>query len=74
MVQLLGGLIRISHEQLRDSGRDRSRCLQAALAGGAVLQMDQAAPADQIVYRYVSQCRKESDMGCSVHLPAGGNH
>ena len=36
--------------------------------------MDQAAPADQVVHRHVDQCRKEPDMGCLVHLPAGSDH
>lgn len=44
---------------------------QAVLASGTVLQMDQAATA---VHRHVGQCRKESDMGRPVHLPAGGDH
>ena len=35
--------------------------------------MDQTAPADQIVHRHISQCGKEPDMGCPVHIPSCGD-
>ncbi len=44
------------------------------MAGGTVFQMDQAAPADQIVHRHISKRGKEPDMGCLVHLSTGGDH
>ena len=46
-----GQAARLSHQQLRAAGADHHRAVPPTLADRAVLQVDQAAPADQGVLR-----------------------
>ena len=52
---------------------DHRANLQAALAGGAVLQMDQAAPADQSLLRHQRERREDSNLDRGVGVRAGGH-
>ena len=65
--------VEISHQQLRSPGADHRRDLPFALAGGAVLPMDQAAPADQEVLRCQRERREDSDLDRRLGLRAGGD-
>src|SRR3990172_1164418 len=49
-------------EQLRATGNRDREALQMSLAGGAVLQMDQAAPADQSVLWHQRERAEDSNM------------
>lgn len=64
---------RVSDQHLHDPGTDRGGHLQVALGNRVVLQVDQAAPADQVLLWNVGQCRQDPDLGGSVHLPACGH-
>ena len=66
--------IRISDKQLRSRCADYSKALQVPLADRVVLQVDQAAPANQSFLRHLAKRRQDSDMdrhqclsGCSHH-------
>ena len=50
---------------------DDRRALQVPLAGGIVLQMDQAVPADQGLLRHVCQCGQDTTLDRSLCLPVG---
>jgi hypothetical protein len=52
----------VSDEQLRAASRNHRRHLQAALAGGSVLQMDQAAPAHQGLLRHQREYRENPNL------------
>jgi hypothetical protein len=52
---------------------DHRANLQVSLAGGTVLQMDQAAPAHQSLLRDQRECGEDPDMDRGVGLCAGGN-
>jgi hypothetical protein len=54
-------------------GFDRLRPIQKPLAGGALFQMDQTAPADQAVLWHVGERREDADMDCRFGLCAGGD-
>ena len=53
------------------AGIDDLRPLQEPLAGGAVLQVDQAASADQAVLRHLGERREDADLDRRVGLRAG---
>ena len=63
----------ISDQQLYASGADHRAHLQVPLAGGAVLQMDQAAPADQGFLRNQRERGEDPNLDCGVDLCAGGD-
>jgi hypothetical protein len=63
----------VSDQQLYASGADHSRHLQATLAGGAILQMDQAASANQGLLRNQRECCEDPNLDCGVDLCAGGD-
>mgnify|MGYP001615617602 CR=1 FL=1 len=45
--------------------------LQVSLEGGIVLQVDQATPPHQGIFRHQRECRKDPDLDCRLHLRAG---
>src|ERR1700720_2124061 len=49
----------VPHQPVRVAGRDHLRALQKPLASRTVLQMDQAASADQAVLRDIRKCRED---------------
>jgi hypothetical protein len=64
----------VSDQYLRDPGKDRRGHLKDATADRAVLPMDQAAPAGQVVLWHIGQRRQNPDLGRSLHLLARGHH
>jgi Transposase DDE domain len=52
----------LSYQQLRPSSPDYRRALSLPLAGGVVLQMDQAASADQGVFWRFRKCRQDTSL------------
>ena len=56
------------------SGTDHRPDLQVALAGGTVLQMDQAASADQGILRHQRERGEDPDLDRGLGLRAGGHH
>jgi hypothetical protein len=65
--------LQISYQQLHASGDHYRTDLQIALASGAVLQVDQAAPSNQSVLRNQRECREDADLDRRVGLCAGGH-
>ena len=61
----------VPDQQLRAPGADHRRDLPFALAGGAVLQVDQAALADQEVLRRQRERREDPDLDRRLGLRAG---
>ena len=59
---------RFSHQQLHLTGSNHCRAVSVPLAGGVVLQMDQAAPADQGVLRHQRERGEDSSMDRYIHL------
>jgi len=55
------------------SGQDGRRYLSLALAGRAVLQVDQATLADQVVLRDISQCGQDPNLDRSKRLSPRGD-
>jgi hypothetical protein len=51
-----------------------AQILQITLASGIVFQMDQAAPADQSVFRHQRERGEDTDLDCRVGLCPGGDH
>ena len=64
----------LSDQQFYHSSTDGSRPLSLPLAGRTVLQVDQAAPENQIIFRNIRERGEESDMDCRLNLCAGGHH
>ena len=60
----------------RESLRDIEACLRAQLplAGGIVLQMDQAAPAHQEVLRHLSERCEIANLGGGIGIRSCGHH
>ena len=50
------------------SGRHHLRALQKPLAGGTLLQVDQAASSDQAVLRHVGERGEDADLDCRLGL------
>src|SRR6266849_1934804 len=63
----------LSYQQLYPAASDRCAPLSQSLAGGAVLQMDQAAPANQKVLRYFSERPENSNLDRHLDLRARGD-
>ena len=59
---------RTPHQQLLASGRHHLRALQKPLAGGTLLQVDQAASSDQAVLRHVGERGEDADLDCRLGL------
>ena len=60
-------------QQLHPASADHRPDLQATLAGGTVLQMDQTASADQSLLRYQRERGEDANLDRSVGLRAGGD-
>src|SRR6201984_2175499 len=52
----------VPHQPVRVAGRDHLRALQKPLASRTVLQVDQAASADQAVLRDIRKCREDPNL------------
>ena len=58
----------LHHQQLLASDRHHLRALQKPLAGGTLLQVDQAASSDQAVLRHVGERGEDADLDCRLGL------
>ena len=65
--------LKFSDQQLHAAGADHRPNLQTALAGGTVLQMDQAAPADQGLLRHQRERGEDPNLDRGVGVRAGGD-
>ena len=63
-----GKTLVLHHQQLLASGRHHLRALQKPLAGGTLLQVDQAASSDQAVLRHVGERGEDADLDCRLGL------
>ena len=61
-------------QQLHSLGSGHRRSLSLPVAGGTLLQMDQAAPAHQSVLWNNRQCRQNSSLDRHLSLRFGGHH
>ena len=66
--------IRVFNKQLRPTRLDHRPALQIALAGRAVLQMDQAAPVHQGFFRHFGERRQNTSMDCDLGLRTRGDY
>lgn len=64
----------LSDQQLHHSGAHRNGALPVPLAGGAVLQMDQATPAHQIVFRDLRECGQDAGLDRRLSLCPSRHH
>ena len=64
----------ISDKQLCATRRNNRRPLQKALAGGIVLQMDQAEPPYQAFLRDIGECGEDPNLDRGERLRPGGDH
>ena len=55
-------------------GIGNSDIIQMPMAGGTVLQMDQAALEDQSVFRHIRECRQDTNMDRCVDICDGGDN
>lgn len=65
--------VQAPHKQLHAPGGHHRADLQIAMAGGTVLQMDQAAPPNQGLLRDQRERREDSYLNCRIGLRAGGS-
>src|SRR5271167_225696 len=63
----------VSDQQLHASSTYDRPDLPVPLAGGTLFSLDQAAPPDQILFRYQRECGEDPDMDCGLGLCAGGD-
>lgn len=63
----------IPYQQFFSAGGDDRRTLSQSLAGGAVFQVDQAAPPDQGILWYHRKRRQDPDMDRNLRLCSGGD-
>ncbi len=68
-----GTAVGLSDEQLYLATADHRRTLSQSLASGIVLQMDQAASANQNVLRHFRECTQNSNLDRHLGLRAGGD-
>jgi len=61
----------LPHQSDDLAGRKHLRPLKESLAGGTVLQVDQAASSDQTVFRYVGECGQDANLDRGVGLCPG---
>ena len=64
--------VQFPDQSLRRFGAHRCTALSLPMAGRAVLQVDQAAPAHQVILRHVGERGQDSDMDCGGGVRAGG--
>jgi len=62
---------RLPGEQIQTSGTDNRRTLSIPLAGGTVFQMDQTAPADQVILRDIGKHHQDTGLDCRLRVRAG---
>jgi hypothetical protein len=65
---------RVSDQPVCSAGADHLRPVQVPMAGGAVLQVDQATPAHQALLRHLGERRTHANLDCHQRLCAGGDH
>ena len=66
--------LQLPDQQLRHTGADRGRSLPLSLAGGAVLQMDQAAPTHQALLWNFRERRQKPNLDRHIRLRARCHH
>ena len=64
----------IPDQRFHPTSTDNCPTVSVSLAGGTVLQMDQAAPAHQIIFRNVRKRSQDSNLDCHLRLRARGHH
>ena len=65
--------VHISNKQLRTAGPDNRSTLQVPMADRNLLQMDQAIPANQNIFRHYRERREDSNLDCHQRLRSGSN-
>src|SRR5688572_7424047 len=70
-IRQIGGA---AHQQFRAARTHDRRTLPLPLAGGTVLQMDQAASSDQSFLRYLGERRQDADLDRGIRLRARGHN
>ena len=65
---------RLLDQQLRVAGSDHRQPVQVSLAGGTVLQVDQATPAHQGLSRHQPERGEDADLDRDLDLRAGCHH
>jgi hypothetical protein len=63
-----------SDQQLQSSSTDDCLALSVSLADRTVLQVDQTAPANQVIFRYIGECSQDSGLDCSLCVCVGRHH
>ena len=61
-------------QQFHFTGVDHLRAVSLPMTGGVVLQMDQATPAHQVVFRHLRECRQDANMDSHIRLCPGRHH
>ena len=64
----------VSHQQLQSACHDYCRVVPMPLAGGAILQVDQAKPENQDLLRHLRKRCQSSDLDSNFSLRAGCHH
>ena len=64
----------VPNQQPQPASTNDHRTLPVPLASGAVFQMDKTAPAYQIIFRHVGECRQDSGLDSCVRLCARRHH
>src|SRR5262249_32500455 len=64
----------VSDQPVRAAGADHLRPVPVPMAGGVVLQVDQATPADQTLLRHLGKRGADANMDCHQRLRIGGDH
>jgi hypothetical protein len=69
-----GQSVGVLDQSVCSAGADNLRAVQMPMAGGVVLQMDQAASANQAVLWHFGECRANANLDRHQRLRAGGDH
>jgi len=64
----------ILNQQFCLAGTDHLLAVSLSLAGRAVLQMDQATPAHQIIFRHLRECRQDTNLDSRIRVCSGRHH
>ncbi len=67
-------LPRLPHQSPAAAGSDRERALSQPMAGGTILQVDQAASAHQALLRHLGERREVADLDRGLRLCADRDH
>ena len=62
------------NQQFCLTGADHLPAVSLPMAGGAVLQMDQATPAHQVIFRYLRECRQDANLDSCVRVCPDRHH